>query len=481
MVDLVGNIVKAKSNNPKSLAVVDRKSSINYEDLLGLALRYTHTVSNIEKHSRVAIVLPQSIDAYASMMGVLMAGGYYCPINISLPVYRKKQILDIFSPDLIICSEEELEGLELANTNKVITPKTLTNKTGKISEDHHELAYVIFTSGSTGIPKGVMIRRDAISHFLNWSIEEYHVTKGDIWGQFSNLGFDLSVVDIFTCLGGGGTLVPISSPKDRLMPAMAIRDFQITIWHSVPSVIDFINKAKQLTYENLKSLRLASFCGEPLMPQAIEMLFEILPKLRIFNTYGPTETTVFCTFIELSKNSYENFCDSTISIGNPIAGWNIDLIGGETKMEGEIVIWGDYIGAGYWKNDAETQARYRAFIKNNQSHPAFYTGDWAEKVGENLYFRSRIDRQVKIHGHRIELGEIDYYIREFGVPNCCSVIKEDRIYSFIERTDVDKKQLREYLAEKIPQYALPYDFIDIDLLPRNQNDKIDVKQLVAML
>lgn len=481
MVDLIENILRAKSSHPKSLAVVGRKESITYEDLLGLALRYAYDISGNKKHSRVAIVLPQSIEAYASMIGVLMAGGYYCPINTSLPVFRKKQILDIFSPDLIVCSEEELEGLQLASTRKTITPKTLTYKTGKIREDYHELAYVIFTSGSTGVPKGVMIRREAISHFLDWSIQEYRVTKGDIWGQFSNLGFDLSVVDIFTCLGGGGTLVPISSPKDRLMPAMAIRDFQITIWHSVPSVIDLVNKAKQLTVENLRSLRLASFCGEPLMPQTIETLFGIVPDMKIFNTYGPTETTVFCTFIELNQNSYKDYCNTTLSIGNPIPGWNIDFVGGSTDMEGEIVIWGDYIGAGYWENAVETKARYRTFVKDNSDYPAFYTGDWAEKVEKNLYFRSRVDRQVKIHGHRIELGEIDYFIREFGVLNCCSVIKEDRIFSFIEMTDIDKKQLREYLAKKIPQYALPYDFIVIDLLPRNQNDKIDIKQLVAML
>lgn len=481
MADLIENVIRAKSNNPKSLAVVDRKNSTNYEDLLGLSYRYAHAINNIAKPSRVAIILPQSVDAYASMIGTLMAGGYYCPINVSLPVFRKKQIVDIFSPDLIICTKEELDRLEIASAKNVITPQTLPDKTGAISKDHHELAYVIFTSGSTGVPKGVMIRREAISHFIDWSIEEYRVTKGDIWGQFSNLGFDLSVVDIFTCLGGGGTLVPISSPKDRLMPAMAIRDFQITIWHSVPSVIDLINKAKQLTVENLRSLRLASFCGEPLMPQTIEMLLGIMPNMKIFNTYGPTETTVFCTFIELNKDSYKDYCNTTLSIGNPIPGWNIDLVGGSTDTEGEIVIWGDYIGAGYWKNDVETKARYRTFVKDNNDYPAFYTGDWAEKVEKNLYFRSRVDRQVKIHGHRIELGEIDYFIREFGVLNCCSVIKEDRIYSFIEMTDIDKKQLREYLSEKLPQYAIPYEFINIDLLPRNQNDKIDAKQLVAML
>src|SRR5205085_10250774 len=174
----------------------------------------------------------------------------------------------------------------------------------------------------------------------------------------------------YTALSTGAALIPFESKKDRLFPALAIEKFGITIWHSVPSVIDLMSQAGQITKDKFRSLRLMSFCGEPLRPQQLETLFESNSKMTVFNTYGPTETTVFCTWLPLTTESFRSACNATVAIGQTIPGWYIDLVGGESDDEGEIVISGNYIGAGYWQDPIATTNSYRTIDVEGQIHPA---------------------------------------------------------------------------------------------------------------
>ena len=480
--DILERFVKQASITPHSVAISDLENNFTYRDVFDLSKRIAQNLRVVGSSPKVLIHLPQSHAAYCSMLATLMVGGIYCPINVSLPAYRKMQIVDSFDPEIVVSSSKFDDNNNV--DRKIVNVDQLQDTRMDLPTDsYHELAYVIFTSGSTGTPKGVKIRRESVSKFIDWAIDATEVKENDIWGQFSNIGFDLSVMDVFAALGTGATLVPINQAKDRLMPARAIKKYGITIWHSVPSVIDLMNRVKQINPENFSSLRLMSFCGEPLRPQHLEVIFDANRSLTVFNTYGPTEGTIFCTWISLSYENYTDHCDTTVAVGTTVPGWNITLQGGETEKKGEIVIWGNYIGAGYWENEEETKKRYGVFKDSSgKLYPAYYTGDWAEYIGSELYFRHRLDHQVKIHGYRVELDEIDFFIREYGFISCRSILINEHLYCFVETdSSIDDKAVREYLLRKLPEYSVPEKFIVLPKLPRNVNEKIDVNQLKQLI
>lgn len=508
MPDIVDMFDARASQSATCDAVLQDNGSLTYRQLHVLARQIFSNLREL-KQPRTLIYLAQSGEAYASMLGVLMAGGYYCPVNLAHPVDRQKLVIQLFDPDIILTNSANIRSVqrmlsELEHQPRIVSDAAIdgfedTLRPGRrevLNIDSlaptspvlpsvssvHELAYVMFTSGSTGQPKGVMIRRRAVSALTEWTLKAYQPTADDRWGQFSNIAFDLSVPDIYTALAGGAALVPITGTRDRLMPATVINRRRLTVWNSVPSVIDLMIQAQQATPEMLSSLRLINFCGEPLRPHHLEALFGANPNLTVYNTYGPTEITVFCTSIPLHASDYAEACRSTVAIGQPIPGWDLHLVGEPGASEGEIAVSGDYIGAGYWRNPGQTDAAYRTLVVNGEPRRAYHTGDWAERHGQHVFFMRRMDRQVKVRGNRVELAEVDFQIREFGVANCYSIVHDGNIYSFLELpAPVDEDALRNYLAAKLPPYALPSRFFYKSQLPRNHNDKIDANSLERSL
>lgn len=430
--------------------------------------------------------MPRGAEAYASILATLAAGGYFCPVNIELPARRIQDIQLQFDPHIVIAETEwfnehfSQEAAGLLCDPALVAP--LEFDLSKARRNH--LAYVIFTSGSTGRPKGVVIPRSAASHFVQQFSKLVGVGPHDRWAQFSNLGFDLSLVDVFVALTRGAALVPIARPHQRMFPALCIKDEFITIWHSVPSVVDLMAKSSQITPDNLRSLRIASFCGEPLRHQHLVTLFSAKPSLEVFNTYGPTETTMFCTAQRLTSGDYEQFCSSSASVGETLPGWQIELTGGATPDDGEIVIFGDNIGLGYFNDPSLTDAAYRtipAAMDSSPSRRAYYTGDWAERVEGKLYFRNRIDRQVKISGNRLELGEVEHHLRNVARRHCCVVLAQEGLLGVIETDDdVDEVAILTDLRALLPSFAIPKGLVTLPKLPRNINDKTDTALVKEM-
>jgi D-alanine--poly(phosphoribitol) ligase subunit 1 len=508
MMDIVDLFVTQASRSAAREAVLQDQGATTYRQLHTLTRQIAYNLREF-KQPRTLIYLAQSPEAYASMLGVLMAGGYYCPVNLAHPLDRQKRVIQLFDPDVILTNSANIRSVECMLAELDREPRLLPEAAVAGFEDTlrpgrrvimnsdsleaappvlpsvssvHELAYVMFTSGSTGQPKGVMIRRCAVSRLVQWAAEAFQPVPGDRWGQFSNIAFDLSVPDIYTALATGAALVPITSARDRLMPATVIRKRRLTIWNSVSSVIDLMIQANHTTPDMLHSLRLVNFCGEALRPHHLEALFGANAGLTVFNTYGPTEITVLCTSIPLRAGEYTEACRATVAIGQPIPGWDLHLVGEPGSNEGEIAVSGEYIGAGYWRSPGQTDAVYRRIVVNGRPQRAYYTGDWGERHGQHVFFMRRMDRQVKVRGNRVELGEVDFRIREFGVGNCFSLISQGSIHSFLEvPAPIDEDALRSFLAARLPAYALPSRFIYRSRLPRNHNDKIDANELERSL
>ena len=416
------------------------------------------------------------------MFGTLMAGGYYSPINMDAPSHRHIEILRQFQPDVVMSTQKLITDLQLTDMDATfvdiddLSPKELPEPFAV-----HEIAYVIFTSGSTGQPKGVVIPRTALAHYTQWAIKEMHVSPSDRWSQHPNIAFDLSVLDIYGALCGGATLYPLTSKKDRLLPAKFIKQHQLTIWDSVPSVIDLMTKARQVTGENLHSLRLLTFCGEPLYQRHLDAIFNANNTVMVHNTYGPTEATVSCSLIHLTAKNYLNYCDNSVALGQPIQGMEFELVG-DVNEEGELVLLGEQLALGYWKNDSETERVFRPIHINGKYRNSYHTGDWVIKRGGEYYFAGRIDSQVKIRGNRVEMDEIDSTIFALGYGKSCTVIADEELHSFIETTQLPNiLELKTILSTYLPEYEIPGYIYAIKDFPRNTNDKIDRKKLVETI
>ena len=247
-------------------AVDDNGRTVTYRELSSLSNRIAASIQRASSgtSARVLLALPPSTSAYAAMIGSLIAGGTFCPVHVAGPEGRNAAICRAFSPDIILYEGTPPPFLDTSPVTTrqldVLHPGALTLDTPVV--ERSDVAYVVFTSGSSGNPKGVKVGRLGFSHFLYVAQSYFDLSPGERWGQFSNLGHDLGVMDVFMALTQGGTLVPLDE-AERLRPATAISGRNISVWQSVPSVIELMLRAKQLTAEHLASLRVMSFCGEP--------------------------------------------------------------------------------------------------------------------------------------------------------------------------------------------------------------------------
>lgn len=476
-IELIQNIAK---NYPNRIAVIDGERKISYGDFIILVNSISH---QLDPHSKVIIDLDQGIEAYALIIAVLNVGGTYCPLSPAAPLERKKQIIKEFSPDIVVVSSEEkvseLNPIESINLTSLLSNTIDTDV--DISYDGDDIIYIIYTSGSTGNPKGVRICRKALNKFLEWSIPTYGANENDVWGQFSFLSFDLSIVDIFTCLCSGATLYSMNKlSAKKFRPAGEIEKQKITVWHSIPSAVEFMIKNFQGKTYDFSSLRLMSFCGETLKKHQVEFLLEKNNSLRIFNTYGPTEGTLFCTWQELNATNYLDYAHFSISIGKAIPGWNLQLNPIDEFEEKEITIYGDYIGKGYLGDVADS--KFKKISVDGQLVESFKTGDLVNEVNGNFYFSGRKDRQVKLKGYRVELDEIDFRINEFLKSTSVTIVDNDMLYSFIETSDdVNDIELRNHLKTVLEEYKISQRFYPIAEIPRNSNQKVDVNALKNMI
>lgn len=484
MVDLVDAFLHQVRSHPYLPAVEHHGASRTYEELSALAGRIAWSLQQVAStpSPRVLLALPASTAAYAGMIGTLLVGGTFCPINIEGPESRNISIIRAFSPDVILLDGSPSSFLDdlPATTPRVDVSRLGSHSLEQPNAEYSEIAYVVFTSGSSGQPKGVKIGRTGFSHFLTIARTYFNLILGERWGQFSNLGYDLAIMDVFLAVTQGGTLVPLVNPKERLMPATAIKERSIAIWQSVPSVLELMIRANQVSADCLAPLRVMSFCGEPLLPRHLKALYLARPDLQVFNTYGTTETTGFNTINHLTSDNYQDSCEApTVALGDDVPGWSLSLRGGDSVDEGEIVVSSDCLSLGYWRDEDRTRDAFRQLRpEGTQERRSYFTGDWGIRKNSRLYFSCRIDRQVKIRGERIELDEIDYFLREAGFATAYTILVGDDLYSFVESADeVDEERIRAHLAKRLSFHSIPKAIRALPTLPRNPNGKIDGRAL----
>lgn len=476
--DFVDRFLTVCGENPNKQAISIDGKSVTYAELEELVWKYVALFSQ-KTTPRIVLCLPQSAHAYAVIFASGLAGGFHSPVNFSSPRTKLSTVAKRLEADFVVTDSDHL-ATELPANVTVITPLTVaqTQATSK-RRSFHRLAYVNFTSGSTGDPKGVMVPRRSINSYVEW-LDTLDITTDDRLSQQPNLAFDISLTDILGALCFGASLYPVVSNIDRLKSGLFIKKNQITIWNSTPSAISQMAKARQLKAENLLSLRLVNLCGEPLVKEQLDAIFDKASHITVQNTYGPTEATVAVTCQKLTKQSYMDYSLYSTALGDTIGDMKIELHGGEDSKSGEIIILGPQVADGYWQ-DAEKTGQVFKEATADGGFRMYKTGDWAEYQNGKLFFRERLDFQVKIRGFRVELGEVAAAIRANGWPVVVVFKHDNRLVAVVEAVDsktLDASVLRSNLSSLLEAYSIPEIIKVMETMPRNDNDKLDRKAVM---
>ena len=417
----------------------------------------------IKKGDKVAISQERDKNYLVSILACLKLGAIFIPIDPSYPEDRISYIL-VNSDSKII----------LKDVDKVLANYIFKDVDDDLSDKYNDedVVYIIYTSGSTGKPKGVEITYKTLCNYISNCIEKYDIDKDTIFGFFTSISFDLSITAIFTTLVVGGKIEFFKENIDVLSLKNIFENSQMNSVKMTPTHLEIMSK-----YNIEKDrFKLVIVGGEQLKVSTAKRAQEILGKdCKIINEYGPTEATVGCIYhIYDDKREYKS---EGLPIGRPLD--NIDIlmdVDMDTRI-GELFIGGNCLAKGYLGNMEETKKK---FI-NIENERFYKSGDICRIIeNDELEFLERKDFQVKIRGYRIELEEIEKIIESFESIEGCRVIPNDGktgIMAYYIGKNINLNELLKFLETRLPNYMLPYSFIEIENFPLNSNGKLDLKAL----
>ena len=508
---------------PDRPAVIVQGTSLSYRQLREAAIRIAASIQAHQEDSwtrLTAVFAHRSATAFAGVLGALLAGNGYVPLNRTFPVTRSRLmferslcrsiIVDAGSlPQLDALLDREnghllviAPDLEDSRRYRKRWPQHIFVDAGDLkgcaawrepTQDRDAIAYLLFTSGSTGAPKGVMVAHQNVTCFVDYAADRLEFTERDIVSQMFDLTFDLSAFDMFVSWERGAC-VCCPSQKTLINPGQFIRYHGLTIWFSVPSTVSLMKQLGLLKPGSFPSLRLSLFCGEPLPVSSADAWLRAAPNSVLENLYGPTELTIACTSYRWHPERSPGESElGIVPIGFPHRGMNV-LVADESLnevnpgAEGELLMNGPQMSLGYWRDSERTSS---AFVVPPGRNEIFYrTGDRVRRpAGDSpLTHLGRIDSQVKILGHRVELGEVEAVVRQISGRDGVVAIGWPRTLSgyggvavFIEGQSVDVNRLRSAIASRCPDYMVPRRWHVLSRLPRNANGKFDRTALLAIL
>lgn len=476
---------------PDHIAVKSGEATLTYQELDRRSGQLAHLLVNsygVQQEDLVVLHFERTEWMLISILAVLKAGAAYVPVDPGYPVERIRYITTDSGSRLLLCDAlppTTIEDITAIN----ITTADYPEDTLEIAVRPDNLAYVIYTSGTTGNPKGVLIEHGNVTRLLFNDQDLFDFSNADRWSLFHSYCFDFSVWEMYGALLKGGMVVVV--PKEVAQDSIAFYDFlgkeKITVLNQTPTAFrSLVNNNRHRFSRQQLAVRYLIFGGEALMPEILREWQQTFPDCRNINMYGITETTVHVTFKEITTTE---ITANKSNIGLPIPTLSAYVLDADLQqvpvgVTGELCIGGAGVARGYLNRPELTAQK---FIP----HPArsgeklYRSGDYARILPSgDIEYIGRKDEQVKIRGHRIEIGEVETaLIRQEGVKDAVVIpLKQangeyELAAYLIAHEGADIRHLRESLSHSLPVYMIPSFLISLQEFPLNSNGKLDKKAL----
>ncbi|WP_316668182.1 non-ribosomal peptide synthetase [uncultured Propionibacterium sp.] len=406
-------VIDAARIAPAAPAVLGRDVRVSYEELLwrARAVATELTGAGVRRGDRVAIAVPKSPDQIAAVLGVLIAGAAYVPLDVRHPHARLMTICEDARVVALLCAD----GHRVTEAVPIIDMDSLPSANNGVlpdirpDADPDDLAYVIYTSGSTGRPKGVELSHRAVVNTIMDVNNRFMLDQGDRTLAIADLGFDLSVYDLFGPLSVGAAVVlppadTVIAPSTWLEVAT---EHRVTIMNTVPAVAQLLLTSLKNGGACPSTIRQWILSGDRIPPELVRDLRAAFPETRFIAMGGATEAAIWSIAHPIAPDEP---LMASVPYGRPLANQRfavLDALGRDAPIgvPGELVIMGTGLARGYSGNHELTR---KSFINDPARGRMYRTGDRGFYLPEGeIEILGRLDDQVKIRGHRIELGEIE--------------------------------------------------------------------------
>ncbi|MEU7769457.1 amino acid adenylation domain-containing protein, partial [Nocardia sp. NPDC049190] len=481
---------------PDSTAVVDARNgdSLSYREFAARVNSLARVLieRGVGPETVVAVSMRRSVDLLTVLYAIHVAGAAYLPLDPDHPVDRVRAVLGVAQPRAVLAGLADLESLpadvpvwvvEELDTGHVDS-STVTDADRTRPLKPGDLAYVIYTSGSTGVPKGVAMPHAAVVNQLRWMREHYRLGGSDVMMLRTPFTFDLSVWELFSALTCGASLI-VAGPDTHGDPGAVARlmaEHRVTTADFVPSLLTaFLDVAAGREFPDLRRV----LCIGEALPAETVRRFRDISDARIDNLYGPTEAAVSVTAHRIDRVD-----GMAVPIGTPESNVVVHVLDSRLHpvpvgVTGELYLGGVQLARGYHQRPGLTAA---AFVADPFGGPGgsrlYRTGDlvrWDENG--NLRYIGRADSQVKVRGLRIELGDIEAaLLAHEQVSAAVAQVRTDRgeqrlTAYVVAEAEIDAKQIRGFLLERLPAYMVPSPVVRIDSIPLTANGKVDYRSL----
>nr|AYN44405.1 nonribosomal peptide synthetase [Cloning vector H69C977B_s32] len=484
-------IAAQAAKTPTAIAVEAEDGTLTYAALEARAKAVAQALvqRGVTPGTLVALAVERSVGMMAGLLGILKAGAAYVPLDPAYPRERLTFMLEDSGARVVI-TQAHLTSRFPGTDVVVLGDDTLES----FEPRSGALAYCLFTSGSTGQPKGVLIEHSALANHMAWMDDAMPLAHEDRVLQRTSLSFDASVWELFAPLMVGARLVlaPHGLGADTEHLARVLRERDVSVLQLVPSLLTAL--VEEPGFANLPALRRVCVGGEPLPSATVATLFS-RSKAEVWNLYGPTEATI---------DSLAHRClpgqvgahGPTEPIGLPIHRMEALILDGRLRpvpegVPGELYLAGPGLARGYLNRPELTQSRFieHAF-PGGPTLRMYKTGDVVRRLADGTFlFVGRADRQVKLRGHRIELGEVEAAIaRHPAVREAVALVRgtggDSRLVAFVvphaSAQRPEPTELRSFVEQQLTANMVPGQFVLLDALPLAPNGKVDTRALSAM-
>ncbi|MFD4628396.1 amino acid adenylation domain-containing protein [Streptomyces sp. NPDC058284] len=481
---------------PDEVAVVADGRTLTYGELHHEACRVAAWLraNGAAQDRPVGVVLDKGWEQVAAVYGVLYAGAPYLPLDAEASPGRVTGLLDQCGVDLVVTRRDLAP---LAAGRRALCLDALPDEVRSVAPappdagaQPSDLAYVLFTSGSSGRPKGVMVEHQGVVNALRETAETFAIGPDDRVLALTALHHDMSVFDLFGVLGAGGTLVlpRASERREAAHWARLMSEHGVTLWNSVPAMMEMLVEHLGAHSGPLEGLRLAFLGGDWLNVATVRRLSEEA-GVRVVSVGGPTETTLWNIWHPVDDAHRLAPEQRSVPYGTPIANTRYRILDERMRdrpvwATGEMYCSGVGVARGYWDDPERTAA---SFLTHPRTGERLYrTGDLGRFLPDgSIEFVGRADFQVKVNGHRIEPGEVEAALLAHPGVTAAVVTGQRRtdraghrgltgyVVPAAGSTDVTDAALRAHLRTTLPEHMIPSVFVTLDALPLNANGKVD--------